>query len=120
VFIAHRMDVVDHESQSIRLTLTYPSFGFWLTKEIVLANLAVVKHIWLGSKSITPTMATVKASQKTDVGKVIYANSITLTPGTVALGLVGDQIMVHALIRENIVALESGDMDRRVTKLENS
>tara|TARA_B110000503_G_scaffold133541_1_gene211188 strand:+ start:4218 stop:4613 length:396 start_codon:yes stop_codon:yes gene_type:complete len=120
VFIAHRMDVVDHESQSIRLTLTYPRFGFWLTKEIVLANLAVVKHIWLGNKSITPTMATVTASQKTDVGKVIYANSITLTPGTVALGLVGDQIMVHALIRENIVALESGDMDRRVTRLENS
>jgi len=120
VFIAHRMDVVDHESQSIRLTLTYPSFGFWLTKEIVLANLVVVKHIWLGKKSISPTMATVKASQKTDVGKVIYANSITLTPGTVALGLVGDQIMVHALIRENIIALESGDMDRRVSRLENS
>lgn len=65
-------------------------------------------------------MTKVKASQTTDVGKVIYANSITLTPGTVSLGLVGDEITVHALIRENIEALESGDMDRRVSQLEKS
>ena len=62
----------------------------------------------------------IKASQTTDVGKVIYANSITLTPGTVALGLVNDEIMVHALIQENIESLESGDMDSRVSKLEQS
>lgn len=120
VLIAHRMDVVDHESQPIHLSLKYPSFGLWLIKEIVIANLTVVKHIWLGNKSITPTITTVKASQKTDVGKVIYATSITLTPGTVALGLVGDQIMVHSLVLENIAALNAGDMDLRVSQLENS
>ena len=120
VLIAHRMDVVDHESQPIHLSLSYPRFGLWLTKEIVAANLVVVKHIWLGNKTITPTITTIKASQKTDLGKVIYANSITLTPGTVALSLADDQIMVHALIRENIEALESGDMDKRVSQLEES
>ena len=120
VLIAHRMDVVDHESQTIHLSLEYPRFGFWLIKEIVVANLTVVKHIWLGNKTITPTVKVIKASQTTDVGKVIYANSITLTPGTVTLGLVNDEIMVHALIQENIVALESGDMDSRVSKLEQS
>ena len=120
VLIAHRMDVVDHESQSMGLSLAFTSYGLWLSKEIVVANLAVVKHIWLGNKTISPTMTTVTASQKTDVGKVIYANSITLTPGTVSLGLVGDEITVHALIRENIEALESGDMDQRVSQLENS
>ena len=120
VLIAHRMDVVDHESQTIRLSLEYPRFGFWLIKEIVVANLTVVKHIWLGNKTITPTVKVIKASQTTDVGKVIYANSITLTPGTVTLGLVNDEIMVHALIQENIVALESGDMDSRVSRLEQS
>ncbi|MGY8905981.1 MAG: Na+/H+ antiporter subunit E [Pseudomonadales bacterium] len=120
VLIAHRMDVVDHESQTIHLSLEYPRFGLWLIKEIVVANLTVVKHIWLGNKTITPTVKVIKASQTTDVGKVIYANSITLTPGTVALGLVNDEIMVHALIQENIEALESGDMDSRVSKLEQS
>jgi len=120
VFIAQRMDVVDHESLSIRWSLKFPAFGVWLIKEIVLANLTVVKHIWLGNSSISPSMTKIKASQKTDVGKVIYANSITLTPGTVTLGLVGDELLVHALIRENIEALESGDMDQRVSQLENS
>lgn len=119
VYIAHRMDVVDHESQPVHLTLKLPAYYAWLIKEIVLANILVVKHIWLGNTTISPVMKTIKASQKTDIGKVIYANSITLTPGTVTLELEGDQFMVHALLRESIKDLESGEMDRRVTQLED-
>ena len=119
LYIAHRMDVVDHESQPLHITLKLPGFYAWLIKEIILANLLVVKHIWLGNKTISPTLKTIKASQKTDIGKVIYANSITLTPGTVTVNLQGDQFMVHALLRESIEELEAGEMDRRVTRLEN-
>lgn len=119
LYIAHRMDVVDHESQPLHITLKLPGFYAWLVKEIILANLLVVKHIWLGNKSISPTLMTIKASQKTDLGKVIYANSITLTPGTVTVDLDGDQFMVHALLRESIEDLQAGEMDRRVTRLEN-
>ncbi|MEE8365124.1 MAG: Na+/H+ antiporter subunit E [Gammaproteobacteria bacterium] len=118
LYIAHRMDVVDHESQPLHLTLKLPGYFLWLTKKIILANISVVKHIWLGNETISPTVTIMKASQKTDIGKVIYANSITLTPGTVAVNLVGDQIMVHALLRENIEALQTGEMDRRVSRLE--
>jgi len=119
VYIAHRMDVVDHESQPVHLTLKIPAYYTWLIKEIILANLVVVKHIWLGNKSISPVFATITASQKTEIGKVIYANSITLTPGTVSVNLEGDRIMVHALLQESINDLESGEMDRRVVQLEN-
>ena len=119
LYIAHRMDVVDHESQPLHLTLKLPGFSAWLTKEIILANFLVVKHIWLGNKTISPTLKTIKASQKTDIGKVIYANSITMTPGTVTVSLEGDQFMVHALLKESIEELEAGEMDRRVTQLEN-
>ena len=118
-YIAHRMDVVDHESQPLHLTRKLPGFYAWLTKEIILANLLVVKHIWLGNKAISPTLKTIKVSQKTDIGKVIYANSITLTPGTVTVNLEGDQFMVHALLKESIEELEAGEMDRRVTRLED-
>ena len=117
LFIAHRMDVVDHESQLIHLSLKLPGYVVWLLKELVLANISVVKHIWLGSSSISPALTTVKASQKTDVGKVIYANSITLTPGTITVDLVGDKIMVHALTQDNIQSLETGEMDRRVCQV---
>jgi multicomponent Na+:H+ antiporter subunit E len=119
VHVAHRMDVVDHEAQPVHLTPKLPGYYVWLIKEIVLSNLQVVKHIWLGNKSISPTFVTITASQKSEIGRIIYANSITLTPGTVSVDLDGDQILVHALLRESIADLEAGEMDRRVTKLED-
>ena len=119
LFIAHRMDVVDHEAQPLHFTLKFPSYHLWLIKEIIASNITVVKHVWLGNSTISPSMTTITASQKTDVGKVIYANSITLTPGTVTVNLDGDQFMVHALLKESIEDLQSGEMDRRVTELED-
>jgi multicomponent Na+:H+ antiporter subunit E len=119
IYIAHRMDVVDHEAPPFYLTRKIPGYFAWLIKEIIFANISVVKHIWLGNKTISPTLATIKASQKTDMCKVIYANSITLTPGTVSVALDDDKIRVHALLRESITDLEAGEMDRRVTELEN-
>ena len=118
LYIGHRMDVVDQESQPVPLTLKLPGYYAWLTKEIFLSNLLVVKHIWLGNKSISPVFSTLTASQKTEIGKVIYANSITLTPGTVAINIDGDQFRVHALLQESIKDLEAGEMDRRVSELE--
>jgi len=119
LYITHRMDVIDHESQSLITPLKIPGFHLWLIKEIVLANIVVVKHVWLGNKTISPVLTTIKANQKTDIGKVIYANSITLTPGTVAVDLAGDEIKVHALLRENIEVLQAGEMDRRICRLED-
>jgi len=119
LYIARRMDVVDHESQPVHLTLKLPAYYIWLIKEIIIANLLVVKHIWLGNKSISPVFKNITASQKSDIGKVIYANSITLTPGTVTVNMEGDQFLVHALLQESIKDLESGEMDRRVSQLEN-
>ena len=119
IYIAHRMDVVDHESQPLHLTLKLPGYYAWLIKEVIRANFLVVKHIWLGNNTISPTLTTITASQKTDIGKVIYANSITVTPGTVTINVEGDQFMVHALLRESIEDLQAGEMDRRVTQLED-
>ena len=118
-YIAHRMDVVDHESQPFYLSPKLPGYYGWLLKELIMSNISVVKHIWLGNASISPTFTTIKISQKTDMGKVIYANSITMTPGTVTVDLDGDEILVHALLKENIEALQDGEMDRRVTLLES-
>ena len=118
LIIAHQMDVVDQESQPLHLSPRIFSYYLWLIKEIIQANITVVKHIWLGNNSISPTLQKFKVSQKTDMGKVIYANSITLTPGTVAIDLVDDEITVHALLYKDIESLKIGEMDRRVTVLE--
>ncbi len=120
VFIARRMDVVDYESVPFYLAFRLPRYYGWLMKEIVLSNIRVVKHIVLGKAYISPSIATIKICAKTDMGKVILANSITLTPGTVAIELEDDEITVHALLHEDLEALKAGEMDRRVCQLEKS
>ena len=81
-------------------------------------NIDVAKRVWLGKSSISPTIFTVRATQKTDVAKVLYANSITMTPGTVTLSVREDVLEVHALTKAAAEELKKGEMDRRVTALE--
>jgi len=69
---------------------------------------------------VSPTLASFKPSQKTDIGLVIHANSITLTPGTLSVQVAQDGILVHALTREGAAALAGSEMDRRVSRLEDS
>jgi multicomponent Na+:H+ antiporter subunit E len=51
---------------------------------------------------------------------VTYANSITLTPGTITVALDGHELTVHALTRDGALDLETGAMDRRVTRFEGA
>lgn len=118
VFIAHRMEVVDRESHPVHLTFVLPGYWLWLLKEIVLSSVDVTRRVMAPKLRISPTLVRVKATQQSDLGKVIYANSITLTPGTVTLDMDGDVLLVHALSREGAASLEEGEMDRRVTRLE--
>ena len=63
-------------------------------------------------------MTVVQASQKTAAGMATYANSITLTPGTITVGVNGSEFTVHALVRDGAIDLEGGGMDRRVSQFE--
>lgn len=119
VFLTSRMDVVDHEAQPIHLfTGQLPAYYFWLGGKIIASNIEVARHVWLGKKSISPCSRWVPLSQETDMGKVIYANSLTLTPGTISMDLTDDQIYVHALTKSSMDEILDGEMDRRVSKLE--
>jgi multicomponent Na+:H+ antiporter subunit E len=119
VLISHRMDTVDRQSRALHWTLRMPGYWLWLCKEIVRANIDVVNRIWRGHTATSPAQFTLQASQKTEIGRVIYANSITLTPGTVAIDLDGDTITVHALSQHAAAELLSGAMDRRISRLED-
>jgi multicomponent Na+:H+ antiporter subunit E len=87
-------------------------------KEIVVSNLAVAKVILSPSLPIHPRIVRVAGKQKTPIGQVIYANSITLTPGTVTLDVRDDKFLVHALTSDSAAGLLSGEMDERVARLE--
>ena len=118
VGIALRMDVIDHESHPIHLTWRIPAYWLWLLIEIVKANIDVTKTILGVGDTATPTIINVKPSQRTELGQVIYANSITLTPGTISVELENGEIMVHALTKGSAADLSTGVMDRRVTRME--
>ena len=116
--LCNRMDVIDGESQPLNLTFTFPGYLLWLIKEVVVANIAVAMCVWKGNHTINPKVIKVTAGQKSDLGKVIYANSITLTPGTVSIDLVGKEITVHALTDESAADLMTGEMNDRVCRVE--
>ena len=116
VFIAHRMDVVDHEGHPIHLSWKVPVYWLWLDWQIVLSNVSVARKILSPHMAIDPRLITVDAGQKDDLDRVVYANSITLTPGTVSLRIVDDTILVHALDEGYAADLEGGEMRRRVRR----
>ena len=119
VSIATRMDVIDHEGHPIHLKIKATLFYWgWLLKEISIANIDVCRRILSPRTAISPTVIHVKSSQHTTVGRVIYANSITLTPGTVSMSIDNNTILVHALSREGAAGLQEGEMDRRISIME--
>jgi multicomponent Na+:H+ antiporter subunit E len=115
---ALRMGVVDGEGLPIQLipgTLTYYP---WLAREIAKSAWGVTKLILNPRLPISPALTRVRASQRTPAGIAAYANSITLTPGTITVGVSGNELIVHALEAEGARELESGRMDARVREFE--
>ena len=119
VWIAHRMDVLDPESHPYHLSWRPIVYLPWLVKEIVLSNIHVALMV-LQPHKIHPHLVRVATSQRTDLGRVIHANSITITPGTISLDLRDGYILVHALTDTTAEGVMSGDMDARVTQLEGA
>ncbi len=118
VFLAMRMDVVDREGFPVQLSIRLIGYWVWLLVEIVKANIDVTRRIWSPRLPISPSVFHLRMSQPSELGQVVYANSITLTPGTVAIRLHQDEILVHAVAEELGEDLAGGAMDARVTRLE--
>lgn len=120
VFLALRMDVVDHEGHPLHLNPKALFFYWcWLLKEIFVSNIYVCRLILNPAMPISPTVIALRSSQSSDLARVIFANSITLTPGTVTIDIDGDITEVHAITEEAATSLLQGSMDSKVTALES-
>lgn len=120
VHFARRMEIVDEEGLPLRLTPAAVTFWPWLMVEIVKSAIQVTRIILDPRLPIAPTMVRVRASQKSAVGLTTFANSITLTPGTISVEVAGQEpeILVHALTADFAAELEEGTLDRRVRQFE--
>lgn len=122
VFLSMRMEVHKHKTQP----LFFPFFAIlrywcWLFIEIFKSNISVAKMIISPEMPIKPFLKIVPATQDTEIGRVLYANSITLTPGTVAMNVSTSRgIIVHALHKDSIKELEQGEMHNRVVAVEKA
>ncbi|WP_217808185.1 Na+/H+ antiporter subunit E [Oceanibacterium hippocampi] len=118
-WIGHRMHIDDEEGHPVRLfTHGLVRYWPWLAWEIAKSSVGVALLVWRGAGAIHPNLVRVTPSQRSALGRVIFANSITLTPGTCSLDVTADGILVHALTAGTAADLESGEMDRRVTRME--
>jgi multicomponent Na+:H+ antiporter subunit E len=116
--LARRMAVVDHEGHPIHLSWRVIGYWPWLFKEIAKSAWDVSRIILDPRLPISPTLLRVTTSQKSTVGVVTYANSITLTPGTISVEVGEGEILVHALTHDGAQSLQEGEMDRRVRRFE--
>jgi multicomponent Na+:H+ antiporter subunit E len=119
LYIALRMDVIDHESHPFHLTARLLKFWILLFWEIIKANVDIVSRV-LGFRPISPAVIKLPVPHKTDLGRVIFANSITLTPGTVSLDVNKGNIVVHALSEDGARELEKGYLASIVPEIEES
>jgi len=119
VWLSRRMGIVDDEGVPIHLLPRLPRYLPWIAKEVVKSNLDVSRRVLsLGRPNVSPRLFDAPTTQQSDLGRVLYANSITLTPGTVSIRVHGTKITVHAIADEVADDLLEGEMDRRVTRLE--
>lgn len=125
VVLSHYLSVVDDEGQPISLGVRPFWYVPWLLKEILVSNIDVMKRILHPKLNdpeaniISPTWIKVSAAQHSRLGESLFANSITLTPGTVSVDVGEDYIWVHALSKEGAESLiDGGEMGALVCKLE--
>lgn len=115
---ARRLNISDEEGHPIHLLFSAFRYWPWLVWQIISSAFKVARILVSPTLPISPTLTRVRMSQKTAVGRVTYANSITLTPGTVSVAVEDDCILVHAITTSNALDLESGEMDKRCTRFE--
>jgi multicomponent Na+:H+ antiporter subunit E len=120
VLFSRRMGVADREGHPIGLSLQALLYWPWLAREIVKSALTVSRIILDPKLPISPTLVRFKPSQRSVVGLVTHANSITLTPGTITVEAEGGEFLVHGLTKTGAAGCVDSEMDRRVSRFEGS
>lgn len=120
-FIVHHLGLFRHSTflEDFK-PLKILRYGFWLTVEIGKADWAVTKVILSKDLPKRQRLIFVPADQNTEHGKMMFGNSITITPGTVTVETERDKFLVHALTDEAADKTALAEMGRRVCAIEKT
>jgi multicomponent Na+:H+ antiporter subunit E len=116
LWLSARLGVIGRDASPYHRAIVLGSYLIWLLGEIVKSNITVIARVLGPSSAIDPAMITVKTKARTELGKTLFANSITLTPGTVTVDVDGDELKVHALVRQNATLASFEATDRRAAR----
>lgn len=89
-----------------------------LIAEIIKANIQVIHFVLDDREIVEPVIVEHRTRLKTNLGRVILANSITLTPGTITVSLEGDELVIHCLDSTMAEGIEDTVFERLLEKME--
>lgn len=115
LYISIRMDKVDREGHPIgTFSWRIITYYAYLIKEISVSNIEVARIILFSKKSLEPNIYRLPAKNMSPMERVTYANSITLTPGTLTLEVGEDWLEVHSINPELMKSLQREEMSEKV------
>ena len=117
-YLSIKLKIYCTNHERLKFNLRLPLYIPWLLAEIIKSNLHVARCILSPKNAIQPQTVYTNASQKTNAGLAVHANSITLTPGTISVDINGNKILVHALTNHTAQGILNADIDKQVSKLE--
>ena len=117
-WLAWRADFPEREDVAPPLSPRLPRYVLWLGKEVLSSAVAVVRKVWSPRPDLRPVVDVTPSPDMSVFTQVVYANSITLTPGTLSLDVDEDRIEVHSLDPADVDTLRAGKMMRRARGLE--
>lgn len=124
LIVLYSMDLIFSKDETSGIT--FKTFfrlillGLTLIKEVVKANVGVVKIVLSPKMKLHQGFKTIRQPLKKELNQALYGNAITLTPGTLTIGMTKDEIIVHGLLIENIDAIEGSPLQRAFIKLEDA
>ena len=120
IWIVRRMDEASNfKCLSVHLRpIEFGKYIFWVLAEIAKSNWTVIKIVLSPNMDIKQKMYEVPFTQKSDLGQAVFANTITLTPGTITVEVEADHFLVHGLSYSFDDHAALAEMDRRVSKTE--
>jgi multicomponent Na+:H+ antiporter subunit E len=115
-FLCLRLNIVDREGAPYVRGFGFLAYIPWLTWEVLKSNWVVIRACLRADLDISPALVKVKTICKSDLAKVTFANSITLTPGTITIDVDGDKLLVHGLYEEGTAPESFAEMDVRCAR----
>ena len=114
-FMDYSLEKERHFYKKLPLFCKYAAL---LLKEIAKANLMVCRLMLTRREVVEPVLVKVHTNLKTETARVILANSITLTPGTITVSLAGQELLVHCLDKTLAEGMEDSDFVKLLEALE--